>query len=586
MGLQDTPLMSAVPAHDVIKSRGDSARSGTPSNSQGGLALEESLLALTLQGVETDQDQEGTSNLSEADDMEYQQEVMMGGEEGVYDMDEEDWDWETDESRLSRALRSWMSNYVIKPLPPQAHTLRQPVFSARLGQERSRLIPRASSTESLDTLLSLFSCSSHGSRQRRERKRRRVRRKKPVTSSADGKRRPNDSAKQSSRWVELARRRKGELDRFMRAQSHALTQGFNLTEESDAFNMCEVDEQRALYLCGQRDKMLFAAELKKSDSMTNINKEPHTTTVGGKRKQQQHQRVTSAGAKTFYGKPLDFQQLHRQVINQRLAALNTPHKSSGRRSMHRTHSRLSLASNSSGHGDHAFFSIPRSPGPGVGGGADSPTSLATASPRSTGVGEGHSAVQLTGSPPQEEKSVNMWKGDAQILAIDLNRDLTAKVKRRIAVTTSALERVTGLGDDNEQRPYTCHLPEFPSYVNEDFAHQPKIPQKIRIAPHLSDVIKSDIKVRMGRPRYHEIRVHDLDMWSRGQTLDRSHRNLKVFNWLHSLKEDEFEEASLKQTIHDVPPDLDDVTFGDMVLIRAADEPDIKPLYQQKKMYVR
>ena len=161
-----------------------------------------------------------------------------------------------------------------------------------------------------------------------------------------------------------------------------------------------------------------------------------------------------------------------------------------------------------------------------------------------------------------------------------------QVKHRIDLTTTALERVTGLGDDNEQRPYTCNLPEFPHYVDEDFAFQPKIPQKIRISPHLSDVIKSDIRVRMGRPRYHEIRVRDVELWNRGQNLGRAHRNLKVFNWLHSLKEHEFDEATVRQDIHDVPPDLDDVTFGEMVLIRAADEPDVKPLYEQKKTYIR
>ena len=164
--------------------------------------------------------------------------------------------------------------------------------------------------------------------------------------------------------------------------------------------------------------------------------------------------------------------------------------------------------------------------------------------------------------------------------------MSRQVKHRIAVTTTAIERVTGMGDDNEQRPYTCHLEEFPAYIDDDFAKHPKIPQKIRISPHLSDVIKSDIRVRMGRPRYHEIRVRDVEIWNRGQTLDRAHRNLKVFNWLHSLKEDEFDVASLQQNINDVPPDLDDVTFGEMVLIRAVDEPDVKPLYEQKKTYVR
>ena len=161
-----------------------------------------------------------------------------------------------------------------------------------------------------------------------------------------------------------------------------------------------------------------------------------------------------------------------------------------------------------------------------------------------------------------------------------------QVKQRIVTTTTALERVTGVGDDNEQRPYTCHLAEFPSHVDEDFARQPRIPQRIRISPHLSEVIKGDIRVRMGRPRYHEIRVRDLEIWNRGQTLDRAHRNLKVFNWLHSLKEEEFELTSLRQDVSDEPPGLEDVSYGDMVLVRAVDDPDVKPLYQRNKTFIR
>ena len=76
-------------------------------------------------------------------------------------------------------------------------------------------------------------------------------------------------------------------------------QAVNLTDESEAFQLCDPDEQRALFLCGQRNKLAFAATLKKSNSMTNI-KEPEA-------RGRSRQRVASAGAKTFYGKPIDFQ---------------------------------------------------------------------------------------------------------------------------------------------------------------------------------------------------------------------------------------------------------------------------------------
>ncbi|KAK7469524.1 hypothetical protein BaRGS_00036470, partial [Batillaria attramentaria] len=432
-----------------------------------------------------------------------------------------------------------------------AQPARQPVFSARLGRESS--IQRSSSRRvHRDTALSFqvsrgwtssrTNCSSHGSRVVRERKRRRRRKK---TASADRERQQKPESAEGSRWVELAmRRRKGELDRFMMAQSQALMQG-----ESEAFDLCDKDEQRALFRCGHMDKLAFAANLKKSDSMTNI-KEPGP----GKKPKQ---RIASASAKKSHGPPVDFHEVRRQMMNQRLASLSSHHRSSGRRSMHRSASRHSLTS------------------------VNSDVFLSATTPRT------NTPPPKAEEPAEKKEQVTMWKGDRQILAIDLKKELTSKVKHRITTTTTALERVTGMGDDNEQRPYSCHLQEFPSYIDDDFALMPKIPQKLRISPQLSHVIKTDIQVRMGRPRYHEIRVRDLELWNRGQTLDRAHRNLKVFNWLHSLKEDEFDAASVQQTINDVPPDLEEVTFGEMVLIRAVDEPDVKPLFERKKQqYIR
>ncbi|XP_025094109.1 uncharacterized protein LOC112563886 [Pomacea canaliculata] len=329
----------------------------------------------------------------------------------------------------------------------------------------------------------------------------------------------------------------------MKSQTHALSQGFNLTEESEAFRLCDKDEQKALFECGRLDKLAFAAGLKKSGSMTNIKQE-----VRGK----PQQRVASASAKKSFGKPVDFQELKRQLLMaQRLTAMS--HKSSRRRSLHRTASRQSL------------FSTENS---------EVYLSARTLTPPSA-------------AEPVKEKPVTVWKGDSQILAIDLNRELTTTVKQRIAGTTIALERVTGMGDNNEPRMYPAHLDEFPSFTEENFATIARIPQKIRISPHLSDVIKSDIKVRMGRPRYHEIREEDLEMWNRGLSLNRAHRNLKVFNWLHSLREDEFDVNPMHQTISDVLPDEDDTTFGEMVLVKAVDEPDIRPLLERiRKNYIK
>jgi hypothetical protein len=56
-------------------------------------------------------------------------------------------------------------------------------------------------------------------------------------------------------------------------------------------------------------------------------------------------------------------------------------------------------------------------------------------------------------------------------------------------------------------------------IDDDYGFRPKIIQKMRISPFLSNIIREDIKVRMGRPRYHEIKVKDLEWWNRGQHLD-------------------------------------------------------------------
>ena len=83
-------------------------------------------------------------------------------------------------------------------------------------------------------------------------------------------------------------------------------QGFNFTDESEAFQLCEADEQRALYKCGHLDKLDFVAKLKKSDSMTNIVDDDASGAANGSSAPQSH-RVQSAGAKTFFGKPIDFE---------------------------------------------------------------------------------------------------------------------------------------------------------------------------------------------------------------------------------------------------------------------------------------
>ncbi|VDI29847.1 Hypothetical predicted protein [Mytilus galloprovincialis] len=46
---------------------------------------------------------------------------------------------ETDEGRLSHALQSWMSDYVIKCIEPMNKPALQPIFSGKLGKDREKI---------------------------------------------------------------------------------------------------------------------------------------------------------------------------------------------------------------------------------------------------------------------------------------------------------------------------------------------------------------------------------------------------------------------------------------------------------------
>ncbi|ESO93141.1 hypothetical protein LOTGIDRAFT_162170 [Lottia gigantea] len=167
----------------------------------------------------------------------------------------------------------------------------------------------------------------------------------------------------------------------------------------------------------------------------------------------------------------------------------------------------------------------------------------------------------TVTPPFKEK-VRMWQVDEKISDVDLNRGMSAKVRERIASTTMALDRVSRKSASRPQSTAGC--------IRTD----PNNPQNIRISPELGDVIKQDIKSRMGRPRQHEIRQQDVENLNHGYTLDRSHRNLKVFNWLHSLKEGEF-------VTDDKVDGETDRSLNSMSIVHvhvdAVDEPKLKPI---------
>ena len=516
---------------------------------------------------------------------------------------------EPDEGRLSRALQSWMPEYVITSIEPMEKPPWEPVFTGKLGKDREKIarssigrikrvpsavkqrhtpsgsrtpqsprhskikraqsefkskrsiqgskgnltqrdnnlkvnyeddkLRRSNSDDSLSThYSSLFDISSLEELPEdyvtTSRLRRRLKHRQELKS------RESSPQPFQSKWVELANKRLGAFDKFMRLQNAMQIDTFGTHSgqfESEAFELMDPEERKLIFNSGKQTGIRYAKGLKKSGSTTTLN-----VNVPVPRKQTKA-RVLSAGHKPT-SKGLNIEEAKQQLARERLAAMRQKQLvKSGSRSgrSRRLSSRMSLRSEISSN-----------------------ISCATPSMRSL-------------SPSTEDtKPESMWKGDKEILEMDLRRGLTTRVKNRIKTTNSALERVTGYGENNAMQKMVGRCKDFPQFIDDDYGFRPKIIQKMRISPFLSNIIREDIKVRMGRPRYHEIKVKDLEWWNRGQHLNRAHRNLKVFNWLHSLREDDFEHILDLDIIDNPPVGRDDIAI---MHVEAADEPDIKPLYQ-------
>lgn len=450
----------------------------------------------------------------------------------------------TDEGRLSRSLQSWMPDYVIVPIEPMVKPPLQPVYSGRLGKKPS--LHRIPSDESIATKLSLLSCSTTRDASPDERLSTATKRRRRKKITPAGNRAQSATEKAKFSWEDFARQRsKGALDKFSKthnAMRMDVVQRFG-DDESEAFRMMEKGEQRLLKAVGIRRSRLFAGEIKKSPSLSDV----RDTYILPQPKTKTNRRSLSVGSKPR-SRGINLEEIRQQRIREKIALMQQKQRSrGGKRSFlsHRMQSRTTLTTTTSSVGSAA---------------------PATPSPR-------------TMSPVNNpEEKVSVWKGDQQILEMDLRRGLTKRVQKKIMSTTMAINVLTGYGESNERQTMIGRHEEFPEFVHEDYCAKPKMVQRIRITPDLSLVIKDDIRIRMGRPRYHEIRIRDLEIWNRGQLLNRSHRNLKVFNWLHSLKENEFEKDIEPYIDDSIPANPDDV---DVLHVESADEPDIKPLYLKK-----
>ncbi|KAK6174469.1 hypothetical protein SNE40_017740 [Patella caerulea] len=414
--------------------------------------------------------------------------------------------------QLSDILQGWMPDYIVTPIEPHARLEKEPLYSAKLGKEPR--IKRIPSCESIVTQLSLLSCSTYGKNDNsndRKRRKRKSKGSRPVTGISSS----------GSKWIALANRRQGMFDKMLRQQtSHVAAPGLG-DGHNIAFDMMDEDEKKLLFQCGMEAGLNMAPGLKKSDSSTNINRN----------EQAQIRRFSHFDVVPTYGKKSDFKELQKQAAHQN-NILQAKKTSPG--------SNRSL--NTSGHSKQSAASA----------GTNLPTF--------------NSPTIRTVTPPFKEK-VRMWQVDEQIMDVDLKGGVSDKVKKRIASTNIALERVSRVTGTRTNTTNTSKR----TITNH--------PQNIRISPELSSVIQQDIRMRMGRPRYHEIRKQDVQIWDRGQQLNRSHRNLKVFNWLHSLQEDKFDPDIHSNVRDDLSrPNSNSCAF---VHVDSVDEPPFKPLSQQR-----
>ena len=145
---------------------------------------------------------------------------------------------------------------------------------------------------------------------------------------------------------------------------------------------------------------------------------------------------------------------------------------------------------------------------------------------------------------------------------DFEGKFTKTVRQKIKRTVSAVRRKTGYGDDLNMVGIVPQ--EKGIYTSADYARIPKYPQQVLITPELSNVINVDIRSRMGRPRFHEIRRKDIRYFdSQNPPLDKANRNLIIFNWLLTNNEDDYE-FSLEPEIFDLEGEERNKNYGEVL----------------------
>lgn len=382
---------------------------------------------------------------------------------------------------------------------------RQSVYSGRVGRSPSRVggTRHQSSTESIDTDISLLTCSSVGpSLSKRRRQAKKIKEKKPQ---------PPPVVEEKPDWVKLAKeRRGGMLDRMLQkdvsamqgtGRSHAPNVGSIAQRDSGIFNSADL---ALLQRCRQTREIKL---LDKSYSTENVlSHNPKLEHRPGTVESRTSGRPNTSSTGGIQDKPQRLVVTGRTLSPRQVASVSAQRPSSANPGETRKQ-----------HGVHTVAATSRT------------------------------AERIPGSPFCVERPITSSATTAargiklrsQSGPIDIKGKFSQKVKQRIQHTITALERVTGHGDPTDVIAKIDD--DYGRYTASDYARLPRYPQNIRIAPQLSRVIKEDIRLRMGRPRRHEIRVSDLkSLDAERPALDRTHRNLLIFNWLITLEEPLFD----------------------------------------------
>ncbi|XP_064631662.1 uncharacterized protein LOC135489955 [Lineus longissimus] len=127
---------------------------------------------------------------------------------------------------------------------------------------------------------------------------------------------------------------------------------------------------------------------------------------------------------------------------------------------------------------------------------------------------------------------------------DFERHVTLKVRKRILMTTFELNRMTGYGDPDSVYVASADS-DWLRFTDEDYSKIPRIPQRFRVAPQLSRVIRQDIRYKTGRPCYRKLKERDLSAFEREKLKEMTEETFKelcIFHWLVDIDEDKFEDV--------------------------------------------